>query len=57
MSGFYCVAPSCAYRAEAGSQYCGAHNGRKLAWYSVRRGERTVNVRAESQAAAEKAVA
>jgi hypothetical protein len=53
---FYCAAPSCAYHAESGSQFCGVHNGRTLAWYSVKRGDRTVNVRAESQAAAEQAV-
>lgn len=54
---FYCVAPSCSHVAESGSQFCGDHNGRKLAWYSVKRDDgRTVNVRAESQEAAERAV-
>lgn len=53
MRRFYCAAPSCPYVAESGSQYCGEHNGRKLAWYAVERDGRRVNVRAESQAAAE----
>jgi hypothetical protein len=55
-SQFYCAAPSCAHHAEAGTQFCAVHNGKQVAWYSVKRGDRTVNVRAESQAAAERAV-
>jgi hypothetical protein len=50
---FYCVAPSCSHVAEAGSQYCDAHSGKRVQWFSITRADGSrCNVRAESEAAA-----
>jgi hypothetical protein len=46
----YCVAPSCAHVAKAGSQYCDAHNGAAVEWRTEERADGSrVNVRRTKQ--------
>jgi hypothetical protein len=52
-----CSAPSCSAVATADSEFCRAHNGEALSWFTVTRTNgRRVNVQAASQEEAERAV-